>query len=209
MTATLSFKNSGLPQDRNVKKAYALTCDIPRAVGSARILAEMLEGDPLAVTAHLLAFVEPRIDLADIKQGYGYDASSMVEYIRRYHDEGTDIFKLGCSIATDASFIACALWDAEQQLSACKGHALSTAFMNVSTTAQGEVIRRTSVENLLRDARRNIEQPHLVLAQMSGFQTIVDRVRQTLRNLDVMIATAPEEPVALAKKAGVKAAPKR
>lgn len=209
MTTTVTFKNSGLPQDKNVKKAYALVRDIPRAIGSALILSEMLEGDPEAVAAHLLAFVEPRIDLADIAQGYGYDASHMVEDIRRYYDEKIDIFKLGCSIATDASLIACALWDAEQQLSACNGHPLSTTFMNVSKTAQGAVIRQASVEDLLRETRRNIEHPYLVLAQMSGFPTIVDRVRQALRKLDVMIAAAPEESSVIAKKSEVKAAPKR
>ncbi|MGZ9109424.1 MAG: hypothetical protein ACXW4B_11460 [Micavibrio sp.] len=187
------FKESGLPQDPMVQKAYEQVKHIARAVGSAQVLAEMIPS-PGLVAGHLLSFVNaPRIPLEQIDTEYSGEVANTVKSIRKIYDEKLPIARSGTSFGVHASFIACVIWDTDKHLSDYKNTPLTAAFMSVSQKEDRTVIRQFSFEQQLRELRRELEDTFLPLAEASGFPPIINRFKKSLNALELKIAL-PDSP---------------
>lgn len=195
-----TFEQSGLPQKPMVQKAFDLAKHIPRAVGSAQVLAEMLPLKEI-VTAHLVSFINnPRIPLETLTEQFNEQTSRNVADIRQIYDEKKDLTQIGTSIAVKASFIALAIWDTDEILKRYKDTPLSTPLLLTGpNNGDRAVIIQTSLERELRQHRRMLEDTYLPLAEWSTIPSVEKVFKKTLQALELKIALPETTPPPAAK----------
>ncbi len=214
------FEQSGLPDTKDIRKAFELVKDNPRAIGTSRILADVYPR-PEAIVANMIAFIEPRMELKDIESTFtdkpkdSYVPSDYIAHavrdIRKIIDEDLRPVPNGYSDEIRIIFMAAAIYDLEDVVAKWKDKPLATPLIQTYRQGEKTVMLQLTLEQLLRKARREVEDKILPTIELDlyepRFEKLTTRFKESFRALELKIA-APEKQPAPSQKAKPRQTPK-